>query len=260
MSNEEYGMAEEAREVSPPPFVPPPIPAPRFVPSHVVERPKKNHGCLYGCLIVAALMVLIAVVAIVALYGFVKQARDEFTNTAPIALPVVEAAPATREALAQRVETFKKALQNKLPAPPLVLSEKDLNILIQHNPDWENIKDKVYISIHDNKIGGIVSIPLGVFGVPFLEGRYLNGSAEFSVFVRDGVLHVYLRSLEVKGKSLPEGALQALRAKNLADRAQNDVQVRGLLEAIENIEIKDGALIIVPKITESEGSTYVRET
>jgi len=246
-------MSDSREQQTPPEYTPPPIPEPKFVPSQVVARPKKSHGCLYGCLIATALILLIVGGITFSIYGFVKQARDMYTDTEPIALPVVEADPQTSEALTQRVEAFKESMDKGLqPLAPLVLSEKDINALIQYDPKWEVLADKVYILIEDDKIGGVVSIPLDVFGLPFFKGRYLNGSAEFSVFVRNDILHVYLRSLEVKGQSLPEEALQAIRAKNLAEQVQNDVEIRGILRSIENIEVKDGTLIITPKKKEGK--------
>jgi hypothetical protein len=80
-----------------------------------------------------------------------------------------------------------------------------------------------------------------------LRGRYLNANGKFAVIFRDGVLRVFPQSLEVKGKPLPEVYMKRLRKHNLVDRLNSDPRATAALETLDEIQIKDGKLVLVPK-------------
>src|SRR5262249_23474004 len=79
-------------------------------------RARKQRGCLfYGCLITAilALVTIIAVaIGIFFLYRFTSRIVEEYTDSAPMALPQPNLDEVQVEALKQRVENFKKAAED----------------------------------------------------------------------------------------------------------------------------------------------------
>src|ERR1700756_1297950 len=79
-------------------------------------RARKQRGCLfYGCLI-AAILALITIIAVAIgmffLYRFTTRIVEQYTDTAPMALPLPNLHEVQVQALKQRVENFKKAAEN----------------------------------------------------------------------------------------------------------------------------------------------------
>jgi hypothetical protein len=215
------------------------------------HQSNKGRGWLFGCLIVLIIGMIAVIVLASTVYVGLRNLRDSVTDTAPQELPITELSAETLEAAQAKVAVFKEAVTNDQPTVPLVLSQDDLNALVQGDSDYKYMKDKIHFSLEGDEIGGAISIPLEALGVSFLEGRYINGAATFSVFLRDGLLHVYIRSLELKGEPAPEAFLSGIRTENLAkDPQRDDPEFREVLERLESVEIKDGQLIVTPKKTE----------
>ena len=212
----------------------------------VVAQPKKSHGCLYGCLIALALVLVLLIAAGVAGYYGLVRLVEAFTDEEPMPLPTVEITPEHGEELRGRVEDFIESLEGEGQVEPLVLTQDDINGLVQTDPDWDKLKGKVFVSLEDDEISGQVSVRLDELDVPFLQGRYFNASVTFSIFMRDGLLHVYIRSAEVKGKPVADWIMAELRTQNLAREAMSDPDTAEVLERFESIEVRDGKLVIVP--------------
>ncbi len=228
-----------------------------------------------GCLVVIALVVLVVVGGFFAVKGVITSMVDEYTETAPVELPAVAISDEELEALQARAAAFTKAVKGEgetaaepvsgaaegpevteiaeggageaaAPAEPLVLSERDINALIQHDPEWQALKGKVYVSIEDGLVKGEVSFPLDELEFEMVKGRYFNGSATFSVQLRNGVLFVTVDSATLKGSPVPEEFMAGLRAENLAKNMQQDPELREFLDKLERIEVEDGTITITP--------------
>jgi hypothetical protein len=208
-------------------------------------QPRSQRGCFfYGCIIasILALLVVIAIgVATYLGYRFLNQLVEEYTSTTPRALPKVEMPDEQRQALKDRVEAFRKAVNAGASTEPLVLTSTDLNALIEEDPD---LKGKIYIAIEGEKLKGQLSLPLEFLGLGMVKGRYLNGEADLKASLREGVLIVTLDSIEVNGKKPPEEMLTSLRQQNLAKDAYKNPEQAELLRKVESMEIKDGKIII----------------
>ena len=77
-----------------------------------------------------------------------------------------------RQALKDRVEAFRKAVEAGTATEPLVLTSDDLNALIEENAE---LKGKVYVKIEGDEVKGQVSIPLErLADLPMFKGRYLE--------------------------------------------------------------------------------------
>ena len=219
-------------------FVPPPY-----------EEPPRQHGCFFwGCIIsiILTLLLVIAVgVGFYFFYQFVGKMVDQYTATAPTELPRVEMPEEERKTVAERVKAFREALKEGTPAEPLVLTSEEINAAIEQDAD---LKGKVYVTIEKDKLKGQVSIPLTDFpSFGLTRGRYLNGQAEFNVWVKDGVLFVTISSLEINGKPAPDEFFNSFRGQNLAKDAHTNPKYGQAIRNLENVEIKDGKLIITPR-------------
>lgn len=214
-------------------LVPPPAPPKR-----------RTASCLLiGCLTALGAMVICGILAFFAIKSFLAGVVEDFTDTEPMLLPEVSVSSDELESLLSRVEAFKQALETGTPAAPLVLSGDEINALILHNPDFEELKGKVYISIEEDQVRGQVSIPLE----PLLEGRYFNGSATFNIFLMNGRLFVFAESFELKDTPVPEQIMAEFSKENLAKDFAKDPEVAAIIDKLESIEVKDGSITITPK-------------
>jgi hypothetical protein len=175
-----------------------------------------------------------------------------YTDTAPLPLPVVQISPEDIKKLHERVDDFDKALKEHRAAAPLELTGDDINALIATSSGGQSWTGKVYVTIEGEQIKGQVSVPISQIGLPIFRDRYINGSATFKVSLRDGALHVYAQDITVKGKAVPTVYMQQIRQTDLAQSSMNDPNTRSEFERYEEIKIENGKFIIIPKKPETD--------
>jgi len=213
------------------------------------QKPRK--GCLfYGCLTVA----IISLAALIGLgiggYVLYKKAGElvvQYTGAEPMELPPTRYTPVEEEQFRARLDAFAKGLAAGEPSVPLVLKGEDLNMLLASNPDLATFAKGVRLKVEGDEIHGIVSLKLGDLGAPFFRDRYLNGEASFQVELEDGRLSVRPSRIVVNGEPLPAESLAALREQNLAEGVNQNANLQATLKKLERIEIRDGAVRVVPK-------------
>ena len=195
-------------------------------------------------------MTVLIIVAGIFIYRGVKgklsDLIEEYTDTQPRSLPQLKATEAEARETVARVDGFLKAVAQGDAADPMVLTGDEINRLIHHHPRWKALAGKVHVTIEDDRILGKVSFPLAEFS-GFLKGRYLNGSAVFSVGLESGRLLVFVDSVEVKGEPLPEAAMQQVRSENLAEKVNKDDDIYPAIRNLESVAVENGLLHIVPK-------------
>lgn len=211
----------------------------------------KRRGCFfYGCLTVLVLIVVTGVGA----YFFIQWLSgliEQYTSEEPLKLPVVAVSAADLEKLEDRWETFERGMEANEAVEPLELTAKEINTLIQNDPEWKDLKGRLYVEIDEqDRVHGQVSIPLGDLDVGRLKGRYLNGSATLNVSMESGVLVVKVTSVEVKGESLPDAVLEGLLDRNLARGLYDDPKAAKVLRRLDKVEVKDGKVRITPRAAE----------
>lgn len=182
-------------------------------------------------------------------FHYVKQLVNSYTDTKPVALPTVQMPQAEIDKLKQRFDTFQQAVREEHPAKPLSLTDEEINALIAGGTQWQALKGKFYIRLDGNQLKSEVSLPLQEVGWKMLQGRYLNGSATFSLVFRNGVLSVSPQTLLVKGKPLPESFMQVIRQENFALGLTNEPAAVALLKGLQKIQVKDGNLVLEPRNT-----------
>ena len=216
-----------------------------------LTRSDAGNCWVYGCATVVVVGIVGAILAVVGVKYAYNQVVETYTDETAIAMPIVEATEEEQTTMIDRYDTWMQALDSEEGAEALHLSEQDINVLIQHHPDFEDASDVVYISIDDDEIEGEVSVPLNVFadelGLDKLKGRYFNGSLKVDVELKNGVLKVFASEASLKGEPIPDEFMTGIRGQNLAENNQNDPDMQELMENLESIEIIDGELVITPK-------------
>ncbi|HBC88861.1 MAG TPA: hypothetical protein DCZ94_18110 [Lentisphaeria bacterium] len=211
---------------------------------------EKKSGCfkylVIGCAIIVILSVIAAVVVFFGAKSFVSGMAGKYTEKTPRTLPVPVASQQESDAVIKRADEFADAIKQDKPAPELVLSANDINILINKHPELKKAAGMVNVEIEGDKIGGQLSVPLGEFSSMF-KGQYLNGSAAFRTSIESGRLMVFADSVEVRGEKLPESFMKSFGSENLADAANKDPKIAPMLQRIESISVRDGSVHVIPK-------------
>ncbi len=211
---------------------------------------EKKSGCLKyiacGCVVLVVLAIIGAVVAYFGFRKVVSNVSEKYTETSPRTLPVPVVSQQEVDTVIKKFNEFQDAIKQDKPAPELVLSGNDINVLINKHPEMKQLAGKVNVEIDGDKIKSELSVPLGELSSMF-KGKYLNGSGTFTAEVKSGRLVVFADSIEVKGEKLPPDVMKALGSNNLAEKANQDPKVTQILDKIDSISVKDGKLHITPK-------------
>lgn len=211
------------------------------------EPPQKSRGCFfYGCIIATVLAVLTLIclgVLFYFAYSYYSRAIQEYTSPTPAEIPTVSLPADQQKALDDRIDAFKKALDEG-EAAELVLTADEVNALIGKEKDP---KIKVFVSIEGDEVSGKMSVPLGEFGIPLAKDRYFNGSGTFNVAIEDGELVVIARELEANGKKLPPEAKAQLAKENLAKNFMDKPEIYQYVRKFESVKVKDGKIYIKSK-------------
>lgn len=219
-------------------------------------RRDEGNCFVWGCATLALVFVLGSIVAFLTIRYGIQQLREQYTDDAPMELPVVEMSQGDLDALIERVDTFSEGLRDDEPVEQLVLTQDELNALLQHHPDLADLAGRVYVTIdEDDILNGEVSVPLDFF--PGFGGRYFNGSATFDVAIEDGRLTVFVDSATLNGEPIPDTFMEGIRGENLAAEMHSDANTKELIDKVEKLEVKDGLITITPvklKETAAEGT------
>ena len=208
---------------------------------------KPRRGCFfYGCITGLVLLVIVLGALMVGLH-YVKTLVNRYTDTKPMELPTVQMSQAEAAQVKERFESFQQAVRERRATKPLVLSADDINALITSGGEQQAWKGKVYVSLDGDQLKGEVSVPLQDVGLSMFAGRYLNGSATFNLSFRDGRLSVTPQTILAKGQPLPDVFMQQIRKQNLAVALTNDPSVAAVLKGLEEIQVKEGKLVVAPK-------------
>lgn len=209
---------------------------------------RRGRGCFfYGCLITAVLFIVCALGLYFGARLLVNRWIETYTVTTPVPVRQVEGTPEEIKAVQDRFKRFAEAIRSGQPIEPLVLSEKDLNLLINNVPDLAQFKNHIYVAIEGRKLQGTMSLPLDSLGLSQLKGRYFNGVAELKASLQDGVLLVTLDRLEVNGEPLPEHIMAGIRSQNLAKDVYKDERSLEVLRKLDTIEVDDGRVLVKPR-------------
>jgi hypothetical protein len=196
------------------------------------------------------LLVFLAVSGLIAVHVVNQKITtliNNYTDTTPMTLPTVQMSSADTDKLKKRFAAFEEAIKAGRPTPPLELTADEINALIASSSDKQALKGKLYISLDGDRVKGEVSMPLKDFPWKRLHDRYLNGSGTFNVSLHNGALFVSPQTIVVKGKPVPEMYMQGIRSANFAQGITNQPDAIAVLQNLQDIQVKGGKLIVVPK-------------
>jgi|ERR1017187_421522 hypothetical protein len=227
-------------------------PEPISMPPPPALLPKK-HGCFfYGCITSLILLLVLAVgLFFGARYALSRLNRlvAQYAETSPMSLPKVELPPDEMTALLDRITVFSAALDAHTNAAPLILTGTQVNALLATRPELAAFKGRFFVSFEGAQTKAQISLPLDSLPkLPMVDtkGRYLNGSGTFNLAVNNGVLSVFLTSLEVKGQTAPPGFIAALQNNNLAQSANGGTNAT-VFSQIESLQVTNSTLLIQAK-------------
>ena len=199
-----------------------------------------------GCLSTVILLALIAAAA----YYFLLQASDELveTYTSPAPSDFARAETDQEEALSvvERLMRFYLSLEMGEETGSLSLSADDINALLEYEDLLKEYRGMARVDIQGDQIKADISVPLGMINERF-EGRYLNGTGEIAVEMKDDRLEVTIDRLEVGGMDIPEEFMNEIRKNNLVEALYEEPSLERFFKMVKAVKVEDGRLVIQPK-------------
>lgn len=199
-----------------------------------------------GCL---SAIILLAVIAGAAYY-FILQASDELveTYTSPEPRDFARVEEGRDEALSviDRSRDFIMALERGEETGSFSLSADDINALLEFEDLLREFHGMARVNIRDDRLLAEISVPLDLFNERF-EGRYLNGTGELSVEMKDDRLEVTIDRLEVGGQNIPEEFMNEIRKNNLVETLLQDPSLDRFMGLVKSVKVEDGRVVIEPK-------------
>lgn len=208
---------------------------------------KPRRGCLfYGCLTGIVCILAIVLAGVLGVQQF-RSMLNRYTDTQPVPLPEVSIPNDELAHLLRRVEDFRDDLRAGRTPAPLVLSAREVNALIAHDPELQALKGKFFFLLNGDQLKAQVSLPMADLGLPRFQGRYLNGTASLGIALHKGILFVFATDFTAKGKAVPTAYMNVITRQNLAARANDNARASVALNLLQSIEIKDSKLVVTPK-------------
>ncbi|MXY97852.1 MAG: hypothetical protein F4Z29_08905 [Gemmatimonadetes bacterium] len=199
-----------------------------------------------GCL---SAIILLAVIAGAAYY-FLLQASDELveTYTSPEPRDFARTEEGRDEVLSiiDRFRDFAIALEQGEETERFSLSADDINALLENEDLLREFHGMARVDIQDDRLLAEISVPLDLFNERF-EGRYLNGTGELSIEMKDDRLEVNIDRLEVGGRNIPEEFMNEIRKNNLVETLLQDPSLERLMGLVKSVKVEDGRVVIEPK-------------
>lgn len=199
--------------------------------------------------LVMALAVSVAFTARVLAPRVIQNMAVTYTDERPKPVRVVDVPEERREAVEARVEAF---IEEEGRPEALVLTEEELNGLLQGTSDMGEGKPFVYLSLGNGIVTADVSllleedIPIGPWSAG-VKGRYLNGKAELRVRAENETLTFDLLSFRVAGRDLPSWVVDLLQDELREKTSLDSDDVAELARQVGTIEVLPGRIILHPQ-------------
>lgn len=214
------------------------------------QQKKARRGCLFYGLIVFCIMALVLLLASFLGYRYAKSFIEQYTDTAPVAVPAVHMPEAALQQLRDRIRMFGEGVDQGKPMAPLTLSEAEVNALLATAPEVKFLNERASVTLTSSNVHAQVSLPTDELGLRMMKGRYLNATGTFTVGLEDGRLVVHVKSLTAKGKPFPEAFMRRFRDQNLAEKVNDDPKIQAALSKLQEIRTEEGQVTIIPKVSQ----------
>jgi len=152
-----------------------------------------------------------------------------------------------------RFDAFRDALASGQQPPVLELTDEEINTLIFHHPDFQDLAGKARVAIENGQVASEVSLDIDALGVPIpligdaVKDRFFNGEIALTIGMVGGRPVVNLEDVSVNGVTPPETVMAELRKENLLQDYDQDPEMKAFFDKIEAIEVEGNQLRIVPK-------------
>ncbi|MGC8885839.1 MAG: hypothetical protein ACP5MG_01615 [Verrucomicrobiia bacterium] len=210
----------------------------------VEEAPvkKKRRWWVYLLLSLGGLF-LLALILFIAAFSYYKSLVRNYTETKPRPLPTIETSKERFQEVVQRWQEFCKDLFSKRATQPFRLTAEDINQMIAN---FGNAKDFVRVEITNNQIVAHIMAPLTNSGKKELQGRYINADVNLKLQLEDGFLTLRVDSALANGKPVPKWIVNRVKQKNILEGLENNYEFLQVLQEMDSVEVKDGAVVFTP--------------
>lgn len=214
-------------------------------PSQPVESApvKKKRRWWFYLIIGFGGLFLLALILFIAAFSYYKSLIKNYTETKPKPLPAIETSKERFQDIAQRWQDFCKDLFNKKANEPFRLTAEDINQMIAN---FGKAKDFVRVEITNNRLIAHITAPLSNTGKKELQGRYINADVNLKLQLEDGFLTLRVDSAMANGKPVPKWILNRVKEKNILEGLENNYEFLQVLQEIDSVEVKDGAVVFTP--------------
>ena len=212
-------------------------------------------GCFAkGCItLVILLMVLGLLVGGFGWYMF--RNITAFISPTPVPIRTYPATAEQYQEVIARYTDFIKAL-NAGQAATLTLSADDLNTLIARDPEFKDVRGKMFMSIEKDELIAETSFPIPEdkrrFGSGGRSRGYFNGRARFAASYSGGELTVFVRKIEsMDGKPMSDMMLSFINKADLTqwfNQSMRDERRKGTawaeaMSKVQKVVIEDGHIV-----------------
>lgn len=225
---------------------------PQGMPLNQERRTDKGAFCLFGCLSLAVIGLLLIAGVLLLLYKITQSTLEEFTATEPIELPEVVYTDAEYQALDARLAPVFAAVQDPAKSASITLTDKEINMLLLERDELQPMGQWVRVRIEENTMQGDLSIPLNALGLPIdmlgLGGSFFNGSGKFDIGMTRGNNkrpYLTIQELQMGETTMSEMTIEQMNLGNLLEpQSEMHPDQREFLERLSRVELKGNALTV----------------
>ena len=207
-----------------------------------------RRGCLFRALAIVGVLAALLAIAGYFMLRALENRMEDISHEKPLEMPTPHRSAERKLALVEQVEAFLRNIEagNK---DRLELTGDDINILLSHYTPMEEKGWRIHAGIDGSIIRFQASIPINslVDMTPFplqrVGNRYMNGTFDFEISMRDGELSVFLVEADLGDQSVTNSVRAELQHANLADELE-DSGVGAWIRKLNTIEVKNGVLIL----------------
>ncbi len=213
----------------------------------MTEPLRKPRGCLFYTGVAIAISIVVLIIASYAGYRYAKSLVNQFTDTQPMDIPLVQLPESELVALRNRIGSFSEAVEQGSASEPLVVTADEANALIATTPEMVTVRGRLHFEFQGSNVLAQFSVPAEDLGLKPLKGRFVNASGTFRVDMTNGVLNVNAQTLSAKGQPLPETFMNRISPQNFAFKLNHDAKAKEVLSKLKDVRVQDGKLMVFPK-------------
>jgi hypothetical protein len=180
---------------------------PPIVQPPALRPPGRGIGCFAkGCLILLLCLGVLCAALIGGGLFLANRAINVFTATAPVQVSVQPATAAQTQTAEAKFDTLRSAMRNRVETT-VEFTAEDINALIQHDPEFRDMRGRVRVAISNSIASLDISAPLDTLQWRRVKARWFNGNIQFGFSYVDDDFNFDLRSAETNGHHFPRAIL-----------------------------------------------------